>query len=103
MEGRLQPGPNSARPGCFYAEPRESAVKSARNVRPDNSGRTTPPFVRDPYVQQVMGEGGMSETSAGRQVMVRAQVAQDPSYGSDPGQTHDVPMVEPGGLSEVGG
>ena len=45
----------------------------------------------------------MSETSAGRQVMVRAQVAQDPSYGSDPGQTHDVPMVEPGGLSEVGG
>ena len=53
--------------------------------------------------QQVMGEGGMSETSAGHQVMVRAQVAQDPSYGSDPGQTHGVPMVEPGGLSEVGG
>ena len=100
MEGRLQPGPNSARPGCFYAEPRESAVKSTRNVRPDNSGRTTPPFVRD---QQVMGEGGMSETSAGLQVMVRAQVAQDPSYGSDSGQTHGVPMVEPGGLSEVGG
>ena len=45
----------------------------------------------------------MSETSAGHQVMVRAQVAQDPSYGSDPGQTHGVPMVEPGGLSEVGG
>ena len=40
----------------------------------------------------------MSETSAGLQIMVRAQVAQDPSYGSDPGQTHGVPMVEPGGL-----
>ena len=40
----------------------------------------------------------MSETSAGRQVMVRAQVAQDPSYGSDPGQTHGVPRVEPGGV-----
>ena len=40
----------------------------------------------------------MSETSAGRQVMVRAQVAQDLSYGSDPGQTHGVPRVEPGGV-----
>ena len=44
----------------------------------------------------------MSETSAGRQVMVRAQVAQDPSYVSDLGQTHGVPMVEPRGLSQGG-
>ena len=70
-------------------------------------GRTIPAgqhhLLCETHVQQVMGEGVMSETSAGRQVMVRAQVAQDPSYGSDPGQTHGVPMVEPGGLSEVGG
>ena len=39
------------------------------------------PFVRDLWPASYGGEEGMSETYAGRQVMVRTWVAKDPGQG----------------------
>ena len=78
---RFQLQHNFPRSGCFYVEPREPAVKSARNVRLWSiPGRTPPsqpggPFVQDLWPASYGGGEGMSETYAGRQVMVKTWVA----------------------------